>query len=39
MSAIIEKESNYLLNPAHRDFAKIKIHAPELFALDLRLVK
>ena len=38
-SAIVEKESNYLLNPAHRDFAKIEIHAPELFALDLRLVK
>jgi len=38
-SAIVEKESNYLLNPAHRDFAKIEIHAPEPFALDLRLVK
>jgi RES domain-containing protein len=38
-SAIVEKESNYLLNPAHRDFAKIKMHAAEPFALDLRLVK
>jgi RES domain-containing protein len=38
-SAIVEKESNYLLNPAHPDFAKIKLHAPEPFTLDLRLVK
>ena len=37
-SAIVEKESNYLLNPAHRDFAKIKMHAAEPFAFDLRLV-
>jgi RES domain-containing protein len=37
-SAIIEKDVNYLLNPAHRDFAKIKISAPEPFSLDLRLV-
>jgi RES domain-containing protein len=38
-SAIIEKDVNYLLNPAHRDFSKIKISAPEPFSLDLRLVE
>lgn len=38
-SAIIEKESNYLLNPAHRDSAKIKIGAAEPLTLDLRLVQ
>jgi RES domain-containing protein len=38
-SAIVDKESNYLLNPAHADFARIKIHPAEPFVLDLRLVK
>lgn len=37
--AVIEKENNYLLNPAHRDFAKIKIGAAEPLTLDLRLVQ
>ncbi len=36
-SAIVPEEINYLLNPAHADFAKIKIAAPEPFALDSRL--
>jgi RES domain-containing protein len=37
-NAIIEKESNYLLNPSHRDFSKIKVNAAEPLTLDLRLV-
>lgn len=36
-SVIIPKESNYLLNPLHHDFKKIKIHAPEPFSLDPRI--
>ncbi len=38
-SAVVNKESNYLLNPEHSDFAKIRIKAAEPFALDLRLMK
>jgi len=37
-SAIIESESNYLLNPQHKDFALIEIGSPQRFALDLRLL-
>ena len=38
-SAIIELESNYLLNPSHPDFAAIEIGAPFPFDFDLRLLK
>lgn len=37
-SAIVEVESNVLLNPAHADFARIEIGEPMPFAYDLRLV-
>jgi len=37
-SVIIPGETNYLLNPAHADFAKIIICPPEPFAFDPRLV-
>lgn len=37
-SAIIEAESNYLLNPEHPDFGGISISAPEPFAFDARLL-
>jgi RES domain-containing protein len=37
-SVIVDKEINYLLNPAHRDFHRIRIHAAESFSFDLRLV-
>lgn len=30
-SAIITEESNYLLNPQHPDFARIKVHSVEKF--------
>ena len=37
-SAVIETESNYLLNPGHGDFGKIAVAEPVPFALDLRLL-
>ena len=38
-SAVIPVETNYLLNPLHADFRRIKIGKPERFATDLRLIK
>ena len=38
-SAIIQDEYNYLLNPAHPDFSKIKIVNTEVFVFDSRLSK
>ena len=37
-SVIIAGETNYLLNPAHRDFKKITIGRPQSFAFDSRLL-
>lgn len=37
-SAIVPSESNYLLNPSHRDFQKIKIRKPVAFSFDPRLL-
>lgn len=37
-SAVVEGERNYLLNPAHRNFPRVKIHPPEAFPYDERLV-
>jgi RES domain-containing protein len=36
-SAVVPRERNYLLNPAHPDFSRIKKGAPEAFSLDPRL--
>jgi RES domain-containing protein len=36
-TAIVPREKNYLLNPAHPDFARITIEAPEQFVFDERL--
>ena len=36
-SALIPRERNFLLNPAHPDFRKIRPQAAEPFALDARL--
>jgi RES domain-containing protein len=36
-SAVVPRERNYLLNPAHPDFAKIRRGAAEAFSLDPRL--
>jgi|SRR6185312_5200715 len=38
-SAVIPRERNVLLNPAHPDFPKIKIHAAEPFSFDPRMWK
>jgi RES domain-containing protein len=37
-SAVIEAESNYLLNPAHPDFGTIRISAPRPYAFDAPLI-
>lgn len=38
-SAIVPSENNYLLNPAHPKFRRIRIGKPENFELDVRLLK
>lgn len=38
-SAVVPDERNYLFNPRHRDFARVKIGKPRRFPLDQRLVK
>jgi RES domain-containing protein len=38
-SAVIDAESNYLLNPEHRSFRRIDISAPQRFELDRRLLR
>lgn len=38
-SAIVEHENNYLINPHHRDFSKIKISKAKPFPFDERLLK
>jgi len=38
-SVLIPGERNYLLNPAHPDFKKIEIGAPEPFEFDSRILK
>jgi RES domain-containing protein len=36
-SAVIPRERNYMLNPAHPDFARIRFASPEPFYFDDRL--
>jgi RES domain-containing protein len=36
-SALVPREANFLLNPAHADFRKIRVGKPEPFDLDPRL--
>ena len=38
-SAVIETDSNYLLNPHHQDSQAIRIMDPQPFEFDLRLLK
>ena len=38
-SAVIPAETNYVLNPLHPDFRRIKIGKPQKFETDLRLIK
>ncbi len=37
-SAVIERESNYLINPAHPDFVSVSVGEPEPFEFDSRLL-
>lgn len=37
-STIVPQEANYLLNPRHRDFAKIRFSDPKAFSFDPRLL-
>jgi len=37
-SVIVPRETNYLLNPSHPDFARLRIGPPEPLDLDARLV-
>ena len=38
-SAVIEADSNYLLNPHHPDFHAIRVRNPQPLEFDLRLLK
>jgi len=38
-SAVIPKERNYLLNPAHPDFKRFRFNKPEIFHFDPRMWK
>ena len=38
-SVVVKHERNYVLNPLHRDFAKLTIHEPESLNIDSRLFK
>lgn len=38
-SAVIPAETNYLLNPLHFSFRRIKIGKPQRFETDLRLIR
>lgn len=38
-SAVIPQERNFLLNPEHPDFSKLKEHPPERFRYDSRMAK
>jgi RES domain-containing protein len=39
ISVVVANEHNYLLNPAHPDFAKIAVDPPALFHFDPRLFR
>jgi RES domain-containing protein len=38
-SAVVERESNYLINPSHPDFASLHIEGPFPYELDTRLTE
>jgi len=38
-SVIVPNERNFILNPEHRDFARLRIHPSEPFAFDPRMWK
>lgn len=38
-SAVVELESNYLINPVHKDFGAMRLGYPQPFRFDRRLLK
>jgi RES domain-containing protein len=38
-SVVIPSERNFIINPAHPDFARLTIHAAEPFSFDPRMWK
>lgn len=38
-SVVVESEYNYLINPVHSDFTKVKVLQNEAFNFDNRLIK
>ena len=38
-SVLVETESNYLFNPRHKDFGRIRLYPPKPYQLDDRLFK
>jgi RES domain-containing protein len=38
-SVVIPQEYNYLIDPTHPDFVKLRVEAPQAFELDPRLWK
>jgi RES domain-containing protein len=38
-SAIVTEEWNYLLNPLHADFGKLRLSTPKLFSFDRRVAR
>ena len=38
-SAVIPIEFNFLINPRHKDFSKVKVYSADPFSFDLRLFK
>jgi RES domain-containing protein len=38
-SAIVIEKWNYLLNPVHADFGKLRLSAPEPFSFDRRVAR
>jgi RES domain-containing protein len=36
-SAVVQRERNYILNPAHPDFERLVFGTPEIFIWDVRL--
>lgn len=38
-SVVVKTEFNFIINPAHKDFKKIKLRSSELFEFDSRLFK
>ena len=38
-SAVVDAESNFLLNPRHAGFGRVRVHPPQPFRMDPRLLR